>query len=188
MNTAPINASFCQTFRFRIISVFRLWKRVRGESSCEAGGSGARITPAPAARASRLLEVRIEQPDGNSGSGGRGISNVPANAGDEILFGWQLDQVVVGAGASRPRRCIRTVVSRKHDDRGVKGRRILSKPPYHRQPVDVGHDEILQDHRRADLLRAWDGIDRGQAAVQVDIGLGGQQSAYSHSDELLIVD
>ncbi len=57
-----------------------------------------------------------------------------------------------------------------------------------RQPVHVGHLEVLKDHGGGDVERARDRFLRREAAVQLDVGLAREQALHGHADEALVID
>ena len=56
------------------------------------------------------------------------------------------------------------------------------------EAVEAGHDQILQDHRRLDLLRQAQGLLRVGAEVEVDVALCAQRPSHGLADHGLIVD
>ena len=160
MKTAPINASFCQTFRFFIDPAFFV---------LILAGLG------------RSIRFR-DQIDGAAHDG------VATKAGDQVGFGRQLDQIVVRARGPRSSADVRAVVRGEDDDRSFGGGWIRSKEPDQRQTVDVREHEILKDDRRADLVRPLDGVGRARAAVKIDVLRSREQAAHRDGDKPLVVD
>ena len=56
------------------------------------------------------------------------------------------------------------------------------------QAVDVGHDEVLEDHRRADLAGDLDGAGGVLAVVERDVGLAREHPPDRLADHGLVVD
>jgi hypothetical protein len=69
----------------------------------------------------------------------------------------------------------------------VRGRGVGAKQLDHREAVGIREDQVLEDHRRADLVGARHRLRRVLAEVQRDVGLRRQQQAERRADEALVV-
>jgi hypothetical protein len=110
------------------------------------------------------------------------------NARDQFGFGRELDQVAAGARGERSSPRGGVVVGRQHDDRSPDGRRIGTKRTDQGQPVDLRHDQVLEDERRGDLIGQGDRVDGKQTAVQIDVAFRLEQHAEGRAGERLVVN
>ena len=76
----------------------------------------------------------------------------------------------------------------EHDHRDLGRDGQIVEPPHHVQPVDVGHDEILQDHGRAKRLGGGERRSSVLPKLQHDVVGPGQQPGDSLPDQGLVVD
>ena len=111
-----------------------------------------------------------------------------ANARKQLDHVWQLDQVIVGAGGEGGALDLGVLLGRQHDDRHIAqaGRRTILGEQF--DTVDAGHDQVLQDHRRLDLLSHAQRLMWVGAEVEVDVALFAQRPPHGFTDHGLVVD
>ena len=77
---------------------------------------------------------------------------VIADTGDQLQLVGQLDQVIIGADGEGLGLDDRLLLRREHDQGNFAGLRIGAEELDQRQPVDLGHHQVLEDHRRAQFV------------------------------------
>ena len=77
---------------------------------------------------------------------------VVADPGDQFELVGQLDEVVVGPDGERLGLDGRLLLAGQHDQRHLARRLVGPEELHQRQAVDLRHDEVLQDDRRADRV------------------------------------
>ena len=80
------------------------------------------------------------------------------------------------------------LLRRQDDHRDVPGRGVGPEELDQRQPVDLGHDEVLEDDGGRDLLGHLERLGRVAAVVEADVGLAGKHPAHGLADDRLVVD
>jgi hypothetical protein len=123
--------------------------------------------------------VSLEQPRVGLG--------VEPHAGLEFHRIRQLHEVVGGAAGEQFGLHGWLLHGRQHDDRHVRGGRQGAKALDHVGPFDVGHDEILEDHRGPQRCGGLDG--RGGVASKLNLRIGqvGEHALDHRADERLVV-
>ena len=111
-----------------------------------------------------------------------------ANASDQFDFVRQLYQVIVGPHREGLAFDLRIFVGRENDDWGVFGRVVSSKLTDQSQTIDPGHDEVLQDHGRFDLVgqrKSFTGIG---TVMEIDVAMVSQGAANGFTNHGLVID
>ncbi len=100
----------------------------------------------------------------------------------------KLDDVVVGP----QRECLgldgRLLLGREHDQRRLAGRLVGTELLDQGQAVDIGHDQVLKNHRGLDPVCLFEGLGGVRLVVEDDVRLAGQHAAHGLADHGLVVD
>ena len=110
------------------------------------------------------------------------------HAGEQFEAVRQFDDVVVGSDGEGLRLHGRLLLGGEHDDRHVAKPFVGPKLPHEREAVDLGHHEILQDHRGPHLRRLVQGRGSVFAVVEGDSLLSGEHPPHGLADDRLVVD
>ncbi len=100
----------------------------------------------------------------------------------------QLDDVVVRPQTERLGLDLGFFLGRQDDHRDLARRFVLAKHPDQGQTVDVGHDQVLEDHRRLDLAGACERPRSVLAVMKRDVGFAQEHPADRLTDDRLVVD
>jgi hypothetical protein len=119
---------------------------------------------------------------------GQETARVGANPGDQLDAIGQLHHIVDGAAFEGMALVARILLRRQHDDRDRRRRRVLAEALHHREAVDAGHDEVLQNGGRADRLGGGQRRFRIPAVVERHVGLIRQHCAHRRRDDHLVID
>ena len=113
---------------------------------------------------------------------------VIADPGQELEPVGKLDDVVVGPQGERLGLDGRLLLGREHDQRGLAGRLVGPEHLDQGQAVDLGHDQVLEDHRGLDPVGLVEGLGGVAAVMEGDVRLAGEHPAHGLADHRLVVD
>ena len=113
---------------------------------------------------------------------------VVLQAGDELEAIGGLHQVVIGPKAKRLGLGSGLFGARHDDEGGLASRGVGAEELHQRQPIDVGHDEVLQDNRGIQLVGDVERLKGVGAVVQADLGMVAQHLSHQFGDNGLIID
>ena len=111
-----------------------------------------------------------------------------ANPSDELHLVGEFDEIVAGPGVEQPGLHHGLLPGREHDHRHGGGGGIPAEVTDHFQPVDAGHDEVLQDHRGPKCRGRADGLGPFAAELESHVGLVGKQPPHGFADHGLVID
>ena len=113
---------------------------------------------------------------------------VIADPRQELEAVGQLDDVVVGPQRERLGLDRRLFLGREHDQRRLAGRLVGPEHLDQGQAVDIGHDQVLKDHRGLEPVCLFEGLGGVAAVMEDDVGLAGEHAAHGLADHGLVVD
>ena len=113
---------------------------------------------------------------------------VIADPRQELEAVGELDDVVVGPQRERLGLDRRLFLGREHDHRRLAGRLVGPERLDQGQAVDIGHDQVLEDHRGLEPVCLVEGLGGVAAVVEDDVRLAGQHPAHGLADHRLVVD
>ena len=118
----------------------------------------------------------------------RGVrARVVADSRDNFELVGKLHHIVVGAVFERAVLCVGLFLRREHHKRDVARFRACAEKFHERKPVDFGHNEVLENHRRGDPFRRFERIGGIAAKVEFYIRLVCEHSAHGLPDDGLVV-
>jgi hypothetical protein len=112
---------------------------------------------------------------------------VIANSRQQLEPVWKLDDIVVGSERKRLGFDRRFFLGREHDQRRLAGRLVSPEPLDQSEAVDLGHDQVLKDHRGIDPVGFIQRLGSIAIVMKVDIRLARDHAANSLADHRLVV-
>jgi len=79
------------------------------------------------------------------------------------------------------------LLRREHHKRDVACLGVGPKEFYECKPVDFGHHEVLENHRRGDPFRRFERVCGVVTEMEFDVGLVGEHSAHGFAYDGLVV-
>ena len=114
-------------------------------------------------------------------------AGVVADAGDQLNRVGQLDQIIAGSETEGARFNLRLLLRGEHDNGNLPRGGVGAVGLQQREPVHSGHDQILQDYRRAELFGRGKGLQRILAEMEGDVRLGREHLLNGVPDERLVI-
>ncbi len=113
---------------------------------------------------------------------------VVSDPGQQLEPVGELDDVIVGPQREGLGLDRRLLLGGEYDHRRLAGRLVGPDHLHQGQPVDLGHDQVLEDDRGLDPVCLVEGLGGVAAVVEDDVRLAGEHPAHGLADHRLIVD